>query len=136
MNNLLSGKANTSHTHSAAQITSGTLSVSRGGTGVTTLNALKNALGISTETQYKILYGTSSSSNGSGSVSFSPRFSTVPVVVATGKADILSNIPHGVIVSITSVSTTRFNYITKAIYNDSSGVGNPSVIINWIAIGT
>lgn len=32
---FLSGKANTSHTHSASDITSGTLPISRGGTGVT-----------------------------------------------------------------------------------------------------
>lgn len=41
----LNGKANSSHTHSASQITSGTLSVSRGGTGVTSLSALQNLLG-------------------------------------------------------------------------------------------
>ena len=42
----LNGKAATSHNHSASQITSGTLSVARGGTGVTSLDALKTALGI------------------------------------------------------------------------------------------
>ena len=46
--NLLAGKANSSHNHSASQITSGTLPVSRGGTGVTSLDALKSALGVST----------------------------------------------------------------------------------------
>lgn len=46
MNSAISGKANSSHNHSAANITSGTLSVSRGGTGVTSMDALKSALGI------------------------------------------------------------------------------------------
>src|SRR5690606_12402626 len=36
----LAGKANLAHTHSAADITSGTLSVARGGTGETSLAAL------------------------------------------------------------------------------------------------
>lgn len=39
-----------SHNHSASQITSGTLPVARGGTGVTSLDALKNALGVGTPT--------------------------------------------------------------------------------------
>lgn len=41
------GKANSSHNHSASQITSGTLPLTRGGTGVTSLSALKTTLGIS-----------------------------------------------------------------------------------------
>lgn len=35
------------HTHSASNITSGTLPLARGGTGVTSISALKSALGIS-----------------------------------------------------------------------------------------
>ena len=46
MNTKLNSKANTSHNHSASNITSGILPVARGGTGVTTLNALKAVLGI------------------------------------------------------------------------------------------
>ena len=38
------GAAAASHTHSASQITSGTLSVSRGGTGATSLSSLANSL--------------------------------------------------------------------------------------------
>ena len=41
----LSGKADSSHNHAASNITSGTLAVARGGTGVTTLDALMTALG-------------------------------------------------------------------------------------------
>lgn len=37
----LAGKANSSHTHSAADITSGTLPLSRGGTGATTVNGVR-----------------------------------------------------------------------------------------------
>lgn len=46
MNNLLSGKAPSSHNHDASQIVSGILPVTRGGTGVTSIDALKNVLGI------------------------------------------------------------------------------------------
>ena len=42
-----SGYAASSHSHAAGDITSGTLPLTRGGTGVTTLAALKTALGIS-----------------------------------------------------------------------------------------
>ena len=52
VNNLLNGKANSSHNHSAANITSGTLSVARGGTGVTSMDALKSALGIGGGSSY------------------------------------------------------------------------------------
>ena len=46
MTTKLNGKANSSHNHSASNITSGTLPVTRGGTGVTNIDALKSALGI------------------------------------------------------------------------------------------
>jgi hypothetical protein len=42
----LNGKAASSHNHSAANITSGTLPLTRGGTGQTTLAGLKSALGV------------------------------------------------------------------------------------------
>ena len=51
VNILLNGKANSSHNHSASNITSGTLGVARGGTGVTSIDALKSALGIGGSTQ-------------------------------------------------------------------------------------
>ena len=47
MTTKLNGKANSNHNHSASNITSGTLPVTRGGTGVTSIDALKSALGIS-----------------------------------------------------------------------------------------
>lgn len=50
----LSGKAASSHNHSAANITSGTLPVARGGTGVTSLDALLTAVGA----QPKMITGT------------------------------------------------------------------------------
>lgn len=48
--------APTSHTHSASQITSGTLPASRGGTGYTSLNSLKSALGISGDTGLNVKF--------------------------------------------------------------------------------
>lgn len=44
LTNGLSGKANTSHNHSAADITSGTLTVERGGTGQTTQAGINKAI--------------------------------------------------------------------------------------------
>ena len=57
--NLLAGKANSYHTHDASQI-SGVLPANKGGTGVTTLNALKTLLGIDTSENSitKIVSGT------------------------------------------------------------------------------
>ena len=51
-----SGYATSTHYHSASQITSGTLPVARGGTGVTSIDALKSALGMTTgaSSQYEI----------------------------------------------------------------------------------
>ena len=42
----LNGKANTSHTHAAGDITSGTLAVARGGTGQTTLTPAVTTKGV------------------------------------------------------------------------------------------
>ena len=56
-NNLLNGKANSSHTHSVNDITSGILSVAMGGTGVNSIDALKNILGLSSQ-NFKILHTT------------------------------------------------------------------------------
>lgn len=74
-NNLLNGKANSSHNHSASDITSGILSVARGGTGRSSLTAdyflrgngtgavtlssvdeVKEALGIASEDSNGLLY--------------------------------------------------------------------------------
>lgn len=54
------GAAASSHNQSASTITSGTLPVARGGTGVTSLDALKTALGISSSTSITPTYGISS----------------------------------------------------------------------------
>lgn len=45
-NHSHTGYASSSHTHTATDITSGTLPLTRGGTGVTSISALKTALGI------------------------------------------------------------------------------------------
>ena len=46
-NHTHTGYASTGHKHAAGDITSGTLGVARGGTGVTSYDALKSALGVS-----------------------------------------------------------------------------------------
>ena len=60
----LNGKANTSHNHSASQITSGTLPLTRGGTGVTSISALKSALGISSTTGVRLVGGSYTGTSG------------------------------------------------------------------------
>ena len=45
---MLAGKANSSHNHSAGEITSGTLAVARGGTGLTTSPSMLTNLGSTT----------------------------------------------------------------------------------------
>lgn len=67
------GAAASSHKHSASEITSGTLPVARGGTGVTSISALATALGI-TSGGCKMAYGTCdlSSSNLSCTPGFTP----------------------------------------------------------------
>ena len=46
VNTALAGKAASSHEHSAANITSGTLAVARGGTGTTSTSGIKSAIGL------------------------------------------------------------------------------------------
>lgn len=52
----LNSKANSLHTHSTGDITSGTLPLTRGGTGVTSISALKTALGISSRSSEAKIY--------------------------------------------------------------------------------
>ena len=77
VNSLLDGKAAFSHNHSASEITSGTLPVARGGTGQTSIDGIKSALGI---TGGKVESGSYVGSGGSGynhqvtlTFSFSPK---------------------------------------------------------------
>lgn len=79
--------ANANHTHSASQITSDVLPVARGGTGVTTINALKESLGISDSMNVKQVVlddktqkGSSNSYFSSGSFNSMEFFSsTIPL---------------------------------------------------------
>ena len=52
----LNSKANSLHTHSTNDITSGTLPLVRGGTGVTSIPALKSVLGISSRSSGAKIY--------------------------------------------------------------------------------
>lgn len=75
-----------SHTHSAEDITSGTLPVARGGTGVTTLTALATALGV--DDKLNITNGTESSDLNNcterGFYSYSSGTANSPVSTAGG----------------------------------------------------
>ena len=107
-----------SHVHSTSDITSGTLPLTRGGTGVTSLASLKSLLGLSSS-NYQILYG-STNIYDTGHVTFSPPFKSTPVVAATAYAPYDSN----ALVWITSVS------------EDSLRFQSPNgTRVHWIAIG-
>lgn len=57
---LFAGKAAASHKHSAADITSGTLPISRGGTGATTAAAIRTNLGACQKYRYTVTIPTGS----------------------------------------------------------------------------
>ena len=133
----LNGKANTSHNHSASNITSGTLSVARGGTGVTSITALKSALGISSSSSIRLEYGTTSGE--SGIVSFSKSFASAPGVVVSGQraSDSYGDLP--IIVNISNVTTTGFSFSCFGVANyGSSAMVIPgykrSSTFYWVAI--
>lgn len=64
LSTTLAGKSDAGHAHAAGDITSGTLPVARGGTGVTTLAALQSALGLGTGAS---IYRVSTSTTDTGS---------------------------------------------------------------------
>ena len=70
-------KANSAHTHSTNDITSGTLPLTRGGTGVTSISALKSALGISlSSSEVQLAIATEATSI---TTTFSPKLAIVVV---------------------------------------------------------
>ena len=114
-----------SHTHSAGNITSGTLPVTRGGTGVTSLDALKSALGISTN-NLKYASGTSIF------ISFNNRRDTI---------DISSyNINSFILISAIYINETSNmdNSITVGNYTNShiDFYGDIGTNYLWTIIGT
>ena len=64
------GAASSTHTHAASDIKSGTLAVARGGTGVTSLSALAEALGINNSDNVQVATG---SYVGTGTYGFSNK---------------------------------------------------------------
>ena len=109
-----SGYAASSHNHSAANITSGTLPIARGGTGTANL---------------KICYGTKSisfyaSTSSSASVTFGHTYTSKPAVVTSQIFD-----SNNVIVRDDNITTTGFTATIPAIGS------NGSRTFQWIAIG-
>lgn len=91
VNNLLAGKAASSHTHPVGNIT-GVLPVSKGGTGQTSLTALMTAMGAG-----KIVAGTYTG-NGNESMTINLGFTPRAVIIARGGAlDASSYGTYGVI---------------------------------------
>ena len=126
LTNLGSTSAASVFTTSPRPGITGTLSAAHGGTGVTSLAALKSAVGIG-NLNYRIEYGISyNNNNGAGSVSFSTPFSGNPVVILSPY--ISSGIPSNRGGSnITYIDTRGFSYTID-------GVGGGMMC--WIAIGT
>lgn len=79
VNTALAGKAASSHSHSAADITSGTLPITRGGTGATTATDARTNLGFT----YGTAEPTATPSTGNGSIYFMEDDGT-PLSIAEG----------------------------------------------------
>lgn len=95
-NHTHSGYAASSHNHSAANITSGTLPVARGGTGVTSLDALRSALG-SINGQFGSYVGKGTGDDNAISITFSfkPKFFMVYTYVSNGNLGVPVNANDG-----------------------------------------
>ena len=139
-----SGYASSSHTHAASGITSGTISVARGGTGVTSLDALKTALGISSSITIKTGKFTCPSTISSGAsksvtVGFSPTALLInyQCMYSTGNYNTGTNLViNGTTLNTTkstvSITSTGFT-VTALEANPSSGFYCKSGTITYIA---
>lgn len=110
------------HNHDAANITSGTLSIARGGTGTTSVNGVRNIIGVNPIT---------TTGNGSAYVASVPHISTL-VAGAT-----FTMIPH--VVSTATSPTLNVNGLgAKAIrqrLSNSTLLTAPGAEANWLAAG-
>ena len=124
----LNGKANSSHTHSTSQITSGTLPLARGGTGVTSISALKSALGISSSSSGAQLAIAAEAT--SITTTFSPRLAIVVVSDEGGTG----HAAYGF--AIRGQAGGNDGCIPMVIYNqDDSGTDKHYLEITWRSNG-
>lgn len=123
----LNSKANSSHTHSTSQITSGTLPLARGGTGVTSISALKSALGISSSSGAQLAIATGAVSI---TTSFSPKLAIV-VVAGDGGTE---HVAYGF--TIRGQAGGNDDCMPMVIYNqDDTGTDKHYLDITWRSNG-
>ena len=120
VNTLLNGKAASSHNHSASNITSGTLSVARGGTGYSNLNDLKIALGI-TSGGAKITHGIFGTTYGTINCGYVPYALFLIIINGGGNAYIYNN----------SISLCVRGCSTTCMYCASSSNNLIEVAVTW-----
>lgn len=84
---MIATKANAGHKHSASDITSGTLSAARGGTGHTTLQATRNAMGLGSTTGALPI-----ANGGTGETTALNALKALGMTVTTG---MVTNVPAG-----------------------------------------
>ena len=119
----LTTKANTSHTHSANDITSGILPLTRGGTGVTSISALKSALGISSSSGVKMYCGTDIIPANT-KLDFTPQFYI---------GELSNSSPSSIGHTYIEWCVKPFTYFIRVTISDD-GIGSPTVsrqICNW-----
>ena len=124
----LNGKANSSHTHSTSDITSGTLPLARGGTGVTSISALKSALGISSSSSgAQLAIATQATSI---TTTFSPKLAIV-VVADDGGTE---HVAYGF--TIRGQAGGNDDCMPMVIYNqDDAGTDKHYLDITWRSNG-
>lgn len=115
MDTTIAGKAASSHDHAASAITSGTLGVTRGGTGVTSIDALKTALGISSGGATPQIFYTSTGSNASAILTQSTFTLSSPASIC-----IMSSKWY------TSKSSTSEYYYSNVVFKNATYYGSSS----------
>ena len=113
---MIATKADAGHKHSASDITSGTLSVARGGTGQTTLQATRNAMGLGNTT------GALPIANGGTGLTASP--SMLANLGSTSAANVLQASPRPGITGTLPVSHGGTGATTVAAARNALGLGN------------
>lgn len=111
----LSGKAPTNHNHSASNITSGTLPIANGGTGQTTVEGIRGAIGINPVTTSGTGSAYTANVNGITSLQIGTTIIVIPHVVSTSTSPTLNvnglgakqiRVPLGTNSTLTSVASS------------------------------
>jgi hypothetical protein len=133
----LSGKANTSHNHSASNITSGTLPITRGGTGATSAATALTNLGAAaashTHSEYANQNAFSNVKVGTTTISADTTTDTLTLVAG----DNVTITPNSTSDSITITATdTVYTHPTTAGNKHIPSGGSTGQILRWSSSGT